>query len=145
MISLVERLDKNAKKKKKGHSQDANDKLRLSKTPLNNNGKDLPSAKSWNNWRTVKLHNWAAMQKSGFEKIVKKRINMGLSESNKKRYSKQIKQLDCEICQPMDEDLSVWIEDVEKTDGIALLQRLHGVITQTSTERVAALHERFAA
>ena len=82
MITLAERLDKSAKKKKKGHSQDANDKLRLSKIPLNNNGKDLPSAKSWNNWRTVKLHNWAAMQKSG-EKVVKKCINSDLSESNK--------------------------------------------------------------
>ena len=74
MISLVERLDKNAKKKKKDrHAEDANDKLRLSKIPLANNEKDLPTAKTWNNWRTVKLHNWSAMQKSRFEKVVKKR------------------------------------------------------------------------
>ena len=44
----------------------------------------------------------------------------------------------------MDEDLSVWIEDVEKTEGVALLRRLHSVITQTSAGRVAALHDRFA-
>ena len=151
LTKQVTKLKHTKSKKRSPRTGDA-EKHRLSKIPSDSGQHGLPTARSWHGWLRTKLRPWAALAATGFDGHVLNGIFRGhaeplappsMSERQKKGYLKANRVLALEIGNAMNETLSLFLTDVNTTNGYSLLFRIHKMVTQYSVEKTAALNKRF--
>ena len=92
----------------------------------------------------MKFARWAGAQAAGFAEAVDLFLKAGDS-SGLAKHTKENTVLAYEICHMIDGRLLPYLMKVDKTNGALLLKTLNSVVTRGSADRMAALHNRFAA
>ena len=116
--------------------------MRLHKMPLAT-GRSLPHAKDWKQWVEIRLQSWCGAQAAGFAEAVKSYVTGG-DRKLITNFPRENRLLGFEFANMLDGKSLIHIAQCDKTNGVQMLSTLNNVISATTSERTAALHERFA-
>ena len=75
---------------------------------------------------------------------LKKGRQSPLKKANEKSFATVNKTLGFEMSNALDETMGTFLAGVDSRDGYALVYRINTMVNQCSSERVSALHDRFA-
>ena len=126
----------------KGRESSGEPKLRLHKMPMSGD-RALPNAKQWKQWYDVRFMSWAGAQAAGFGEAADAYMKSGDSTALDS-FERENRILGYEVANMVDDKLLLYLLRVDKKNGMEMLRTLYKAINSTTSERTAALHERFS-